>query len=1013
MIIRNSIFQEEVRAADLRAEAITFIGCTFRKGLNAREANIGKSLKLINCEINQIDGPGNIAFDLAGVSLGHDLFLYNCRIGGRILASGLNAKGNVRLRGCRIARTLTEIGDCIRLDEISIDNVDALLVTHGWKPSNARFLDPAIEPALSLDGAVIGGDLEITAASVERQPVSNATEALVAGADTAAAASIISGHIDAGGIVAHGRVSLFGTLCRGNVDFRRSHCHQDVTMYCHEIGEQGGYSHFRTRGRLDFSDAIIESSFNSYQAKVDEQLNLTNAKIGGDACLDGIRISGNIPGAQRLLIHSAHIAGSLSLQRAQVEGDVSLYRITVGGNVFVLGLRSYNLDCAFATAAGLWAFPEVILDGEPMRPRIDSELGLKVRGDLTLSGANIQMVELRGISVQGIIKIKTGKFGRFCLAPGVESSAEEKDKFQPRPCRAAAVLMSAIEVDETLDVSGLQLWMPGGWYSEPYVKHHQDKGFMLVGSHIGRDLRFFTPDQHRALELRIKWLEAIKDKLMFQQALEKPQISVHFPWSNQRPVGVLVWGGLDLKANRIDGEIDLRDAQVGGPIYLNNTIIGLDLLMGGWSEQVDENGTLVETPVKTTCSHLDAEKLHCSADMDLTGLRVEKAKSPHETASLQEHKRGAVSARGAEVKGEILFLSREEHKRQGPEMRQGAGNDESRAKEVAGPQPGFAWIEGNLDLTAVCTSHLLLTGKNLSNSHSEDGKDQGLRLRASLERGRFGRLEIVDPPPDPINLSKITVDRWVFGHEEPATADDYNKVLEKMDTVDRSTWIDVERALRNQGQDRDANRVYQKMRLMARAKSRGGLSRLWLPLDRLYGLVLGYGTRAWVFMIPALIFFLLNWLIIFSQPQYIRASTELIEALGQKPHEIVGATENRNAEPPVADKAPIAVLETERKQNSAIPTHVPADSDTRAIELTPNDLHYEWAWTDALALTLRYQVPIIPGLTHSRWEAGGAMLYSTRLTVEQYAFWLAIYHWIAWPLFLIWLTTRVVRGRQN
>ena len=49
-----------------------------------------------------------------------------------------------------------------------------------------------------------------------------------------------------------------------------------------------------------------------------------------------------------------------------------------------------------------------------------------------------------------------------------------------------------------------------------------------------------------------------------------------------------------------------------------------------------------------------------------------------------------------------------------------------------------------------------------------------------------------------------------------------------------------------------------------------------------------------------------------------------------------------------------------------------------------------WTWADSLALTVRYQVPIIPVVTHERWEASNHRL-PIGVTAEQYALGLTLY----------------------
>jgi hypothetical protein len=157
----------------------------------------------------------------------------------------------------------------------------------------------------------------------------------------------------------------------------------------------------------------------------------------------------------------------------------------------------------------------------------------------------------------------------------------------------------------------------------------------------------------------------------------------------------------------------------------------------------------------------------------------------------------------------------------------------------------------------VHASHLVLSRRNFAVVPARAAGTQfASRARVRLERGTFGRLEIVKPPPDSIDLSRTTVNRWEFGEGLVPTADDYISVLRQLEPFDRATWIEVETSLRNQMLEADANRVYREMRWNAKRRSPASKwSRriaLLLPLAAIGALLIA-GRRDYTEVSPLLV----------------------------------------------------------------------------------------------------------------------------------------------------------------
>jgi hypothetical protein len=233
----------------------------------------------------------------------------------------------------------------------------------------------------------------------------------------------------------------------------------------------------------------------------------------------------------------------------------------------------------------------------------------------------------------------------------------------------------------------------------------------------------------------------------------------------------------------------------------------------------------------------------------------------------------------------------------------------------------------------------------------------------------------------------------VFGDNDEPEAADYVRVLQHMKPFDRHTWIAVETMLRNQAKDDEADDVYRRMRLEAR--QRVPASRRWWHIrDRSVAWTTRYGTFPWPLMTLWVFFFVVS-LVVFANPANVAATTSLLEVV--EPPTTVEPSGLPAPNPPAVPTGVDTSTELFRSPEAS-----PAEFDAQTVN---------WGFWDAAALTLRYQVPIVPWAVHERWEASRRPL-RPGFTAEHYALLVQIVSWIVWPLFLISVAAGFVRRRR-
>ena len=922
-VARNCVLRHGLvlHGSEVRAPLV-FVDCRIEGGLSARGARLAASLTFVGCRIFARASDGaQVAIDLRNAEFESEVEFFACICQGRLEGSSLQAGRDLRLRGCSFVPIDAQAG-WVRVEEI--DSIAS-------GRSSFRTQSLAGSAAVTLLQAKVAGELEIAAAGDESAPrIGGATTLALDGDELA---TVVRGTLDLSAIEA-GSLCLAGTVVTGPV--------------------------------------LLGS------ARITHALHLC---LGGDAPVHAGR---HFACTNWFDMSSAHVGGHTDLRTAHIGGDFLLYQSTLENNLLLSGMRiDGDLNASFSTIrAFVMAFASPGWLG-------DARSHLSIGGRMEISGAEMRFVELRGIEIEGDLRIHASRFSSFRILPAIRRFGTDTDgsgRYWIAENRMRSISISAVVTDSDLSLVDIRTEAPD---SVDQSRGDLHAAFIVNHCTIGGDLTLSMPRPHTNLARRfageqgtLAWQRPEADTpIPGMQADHAPALGPSIP--SQADVLTMVWGDLDLRANRIAGGLDLRNLRVEGQMLLNDTRVGLDLQLGADYELEGSR----YTQLSTECAHLDLEKLECGGDVDLSGLRIRRplAEAGEPPASLRHVPRdrlGVLAARGMTVKGELLLAPREPRKRR----------DEPSAGRPGEPAGYIARIDGEVDLTGATAAHLVLSGDSLG----------ALCRLVRLEGGSFDRFELIDPPPDkPIDLSEMSTGRWLFSNEsscDPAPVSIIEAVLRNMPTLDRKAWLAIETSLRNEGRDVEANRIYLAMRREARRRRKaddcssevpaegltltgrllGLMERAW---DRLHDFATRYGTEVRRPMLPALLLVPLS-LWIFSDPRNVTASTDLLQVIGD-------------------ERITIATAGSPR-----------AGGQPDWLAVGPDQLGVEWSLTDAFALTVRYQVPIIGVLTHDRWEASARPLPVLGASAEDYAFWIEIYHWIAWPLFLIGAAAGAFRGRR-
>ena len=903
------------------------------------------------------------------------------------VAYAVHFLGAVDFREATIKGTL-DLTACVFEDPVLFENAEI---------EGSLILSALSAPTVNIHGIVVGGELDLSRANLyEMAEISDGT---------------IRGSLDMSGM-STGTVLLHRSTIEGNFVLGRGNDRQVSKI---NVIDAAGAKIF---GNVEISGiGIAEEKRETEVGDVPlVQISLINSRIHGSvnvkshaesvSRIGSINLSGShIQGD--VVLADCYIEGGLAIRNATINGNTVIHSTEAGDARVIVGFIDFSrsrflgyMMLVGVLVKGPVSLTEVRLEGilvfetsTSYRTEIDGELnlggvkspsqvvffGIRVTGPTTIIGAEIAGLMFRA----GIIRAATVPNSAIKNENSLLSPMNSVGEVFPFQTEALFINQCLIKGD--LSVPYLQVFGSRSKFGR--------RGFSISDSHITGSVVLWSFRAFRDLEARRELSLPIKPWL-FSSAII----------GNFRIRRCKIEADCDLTFVKVSGVIDLSDTEIKGDLTLASTIT-CDV------QEQDESGDLVaelrqipplDLQVRATCKEFRMRMVRCESDVDLTGLTILAERKDLEKGQ------GGLDARYLQVKGDVqtYFLS---------------GNSAQKFET-------YAEIPGCLDLSHANLARLVVSAHSFPAPQCQDPEnanpaDEGI----VFTRAKIEKLEIPETRrqkwkyPIPINLEDITVDAWEMGDNEVGKhqgGQQFIALLENDRQFRRSTYRAIEHNLRNGGQDDQANAVYRSMKdrdwreyrksrqwqpvqtatkdaLPEKQKPLKGLRHfagtilhyvLVAPIHYLFKYLLQYGTNPERLLLVILLLALSS-LPIYRNPANFEASLELL--------------------------APNAERFTSAGNSSFQPSYGASPPES------------VWGWDDAIAMMIRYHVPVASLVVRSDWQPHGdpGLFYggSTTpnsgapsfkvplLTPEDFTNLMQLLNLICWPLLITFWIRKALR----
>lgn len=557
------------------------------------------------------------------------------------------------------------------------------------------------------------------------------------------------------------------------------------------------------------------------------------ACVGGWVTFDNARISGS------LLLNGLHVENGVDFESTAIGGDLMLQNASIGRSLL---LRSKGKQRFERTSIGGKAW----LLGIDVQGDLDIS-GLRTGGDLILQSATVRhnlmagttggyvteiagAVHLNGASIHGSVEFGGAVLGGDLIFEAATIEGGFALTYHVDDLRAMTVTLPHVRgtVRGESAVIGKTMSFLGATI---------DGGIIMPGAKVHGELLFhstsFIAGTLASKKVDFNFLGVSKEKE--RAIVEECRRIVTVVRGDVQLMRAQLLGGVDVSGTIISGALDLRDATVNANFVCR----------------------AVEAQ-RTSATRVDLETLNMTGDVDLTGLAVTTGTGPRAE--------GDLILRDCRIRGRV-------------ELVQDDGNS------VSGPLV-MTRVAGMLRLDAAEITQLAFCGGMF------DARPAGKngRPRVILERARIGRLQMLKPLHDTLDISNMHVDRLDTLDDE----DSYTEMLERSDPFKKSNYLAVENALRNAGRQADADTVHILMRRRDRRMGYGmahGYLRnlLQTGLDYFLDKTIGYGTTSSRIVITMLLLFVLS-IIVFEDHRRVEFDLQRTRA---NPNHVVNPKDDK------------------------------------------------------------------------------------------------------------------------
>lgn len=815
-----------------------------------------------------------------------------------------------------------------------------------------------------------------------------------------------------------------GATVRGEVSFRGETIARDLRLL-----------HVTFEGPVDFSDALIEGSLDLTGCWFCRTLAMRDCEVNGSLILDEVKVEARARGPEGRGFDWKYVDRQLDARGATVKGGIRAAGLTVMGNADFSQQRIHgDLKLAGLQVNGSLVLSGSTIDGEiwliglirerhPLHGVVRVNLratNLRVAGNVWIAGLLVQgACELWSARIEGNVIIENMRAGVHVCETQLHGGLDMGGSRVHGHLR-----LKGAQVSGAVQLFAAEL----GWLSvrADDWEHEAGKGFHAArigcltanGLRTHGDVRITDTDMTGDGAEQGPTVDLAHARIGGALAFWSPApLKGAAPLPEQRRTSVV--GDIDLSGARIEGDCDLTNLCVDGSVMLDDANVGGDLAFRSpvsllaalrirernrdlFARLVESAGQGQLALPRASIRRLSMAMMTTRADVDLSGLEV-RASDRDVRAHLGY---GRIEARGVKVGGD-LWLTR------ALDAEAWQSHQQARAP-VAAPQ-SHVTVAGSVDLRGAEIVHFCLSAQPFQRGIAAgEPVEKAERERGILLSGAtITELELLPLDggrtvfPDPINLADVTVGQWNIGEGAADQHRRYCQLLDADHTPRRSTYLAVERSLRNRGLEAEADKVYRAM-----IRRGGGERQSFLPSDPVMPvLVTGAAAAALLGLVnyPSLAQSFAFWAItsVVAAPLvWWVARTFLWDALlgfGTAPLRI-GAV--------IAALFAVSVAAVYADPRNVEPTLLAQIANRPPAEPAA------WQLADALALGLRMHVPLVSWNARDQWqlaEEANRVLHVFGHAIDgvrpqDYGMLMMVLNFLAWPPFLAFALRRAFRS---